>query len=122
MIYAPKVVVWHSHSLTCRNFWKQHFGYGRGAFFFQQARLRHGCQRIRLEPLSFYLNLLRAPFGQMRRPKALLLAALLVLSQGANAAGYFAAGGDIVGHSPNRVKNRKPNQEGGASCVKNHLF
>ena len=122
MIYAPEVVVWHRHWLTGRNFWKQHFGYGRGAYFYQQARLRRGRQHVRLEPLSFYLNLMRAPFGQTRSPRALLLAALLVLSQGANAAGYFAAGGDIVGRSLNRVKNRKPNQKGGASCVKNYLF
>ena len=99
MIYAPEVLVWHSHSLTSRNFCKQHFGYGRGAYFFQQASVRNGYKRIRLEPLSFYLNLIRAPFGQIRRPRALLLAALLVLSQGANAAGYFAAGGDIVGRT-----------------------
>ena len=100
MIYAPEALVWHSHSLTGRNFWKQHFGYGRGAYFFQQARLRHGHQRIRLERLSFYLNLLRAPFRQTISPRALVLAALLVLSQGANAAGYFTASGDIVGCSP----------------------
>jgi len=100
MIYAPEVLVWHSHSLTCCKFWKQHFSYGRGAYFFQQAHVRHGYNRIRLEPLSFYLNLMRAPFGQTRSPRALLLAALLVLSQGANAAGYFAAGGDIVGRTP----------------------
>jgi GT2 family glycosyltransferase len=100
MIYAPEVLVWHSHSLTCCNFWKQHFSYGRGAYFFQQARVRHGYNRIRLEPLSFYLNLMRAPFGQTRGPRALLLAALLVLSQVANAAGYFAESGDILGPTP----------------------
>ena len=100
MIYAPEVLVWHSHSLTCRNFWKQHFSYGRGAYIFQQARVRSGYQRIRLEPLSFYLNLMRAPFGQTKSPRALLLASLLVLSQVANAAGYFAENGDILGPTP----------------------
>ena len=100
MIYAPEVVVWHSHSLTCRNFFKQHFSYGRGAYFFQQACLRQGCQRIKLEPLSFYLNLLRAPFGQTRNSSALLLSTLLALSQGANAAGYFATFGYMVSRTP----------------------
>lgn len=100
MIYAPEVLVRHSHALTGLNFWKQHFNYGRGALFFHQRRARYGCERIALEPLSFYLNLIRAPFGQTRSPRALLLAALLFLSQVANAAGYFAAGGGGSGRSP----------------------
>ena len=93
MIYASEVLVRHSHSLTCRNFLKQHFNYGRGAFFFQQARARNGYERSRMEPLSFYLNLMRAPFCLKKDPRAPLLAALLFLTQCANAAGYFAAAG-----------------------------
>ena len=93
MIYASEVVVWHSHSLTCGNFWKQHFNYGRGAFFFQQARARKGFERGRAEPLSFYLNLMRAPFTLTKSARAPLLVALLFLTQCANAAGYFAAVG-----------------------------
>lgn len=99
MIYAPEVLVRHSHSLTCRNFWKQHFNYGRGAFFFQQARARNGCERSRMEPVSFYLNLMRAPFKLTKGPGAPLLAALLFLTQCANAAGYFAAAGVKSGRS-----------------------
>ena len=93
MIYASEVLVWHSHSLTCRNLWKQHFNYGCGAFFFQQARARSGRGRVRLEPLSFYLNLMCAPFKLAIGARAPLLAALLFLTQCANAAGYVAAAG-----------------------------
>ena len=93
MICASQAVVWHSHSLTWRNFWKQHFNYGRGAFLFQQALARNGCERGRMEPLSFYLNLMRAPFKLTKGVRAPLLAALLFLTQCANAAGYFAAVG-----------------------------
>ena len=45
MIYAPEVLVRHSHSLTCRNFLKQHFNYGRGAFFFHLPVLGNGYER-----------------------------------------------------------------------------
>ena len=99
MIYASEVLVRHSHSLTCCNFWKQHFNYGRGAFFFQLARARYGYDRSRMEPLSFYLNLMRAPFKLTKSPHAPLLAALLFLTQCANAAGYFAAAGGRIGRS-----------------------
>jgi len=100
MIYASEVLVWHSHSLTCRKFWKQHFNYGRGALFFHQRRARRGCGHIAREPLSFYLKLMCAPFRLTKGPRAPLLAALLFLTQCANAAGYFAAGGGRIGRSP----------------------
>ena len=93
MIYASEVLVWHSHSLTCGNFWNQHFNYGRGAFYFQQARAHNGYKRRRMEPLSFYLNLMHAPFKLIKSARAPLLAALLFLTQCANAAGYFASVG-----------------------------
>lgn len=89
MIYAPEALVYHTHALTFRAFWRQHFNYGRGAFRFHQARARRGQRRIRLEPFSFYWNLLRYPFSQAQGGRALLLAALLVMSQAANAAGFL---------------------------------
>ena len=94
MIYASEVLVRHSHSLTCRNFWKQHFNYGCGAYFFQRARARNCRERARLEPVSFYLNLMCAPFKLAKGARAPLLAVLLFLTQCANAAGYFAAAGE----------------------------
>jgi cellulose synthase/poly-beta-1,6-N-acetylglucosamine synthase-like glycosyltransferase len=89
MIYAPEVLVWHYHLLTCKNFLNQHFRYGRGAFYFRQACARSGCKGSRVEPLSFYLNLMHTPFKLTKGPRAPLLAALLFLTQCANAAGYF---------------------------------
>jgi GT2 family glycosyltransferase len=89
MIYAPEVLVHHCHDLTLRTFCKQHFNYGRGAFYFRQMRAQRGLAPIRLEPLAFYLDLLRYPFSRAQGQQALLLAALLVLSQGANAGGFW---------------------------------
>jgi glycosyltransferase involved in cell wall biosynthesis len=87
--YAPEVVVYHSHVLTFRTFWRQHYNYGRGAYHFHQARIRRDQEPIRLEPLAFYLNLVRYPFSQAPSRRASLLASMLVISQLANAAGFL---------------------------------
>jgi glycosyltransferase involved in cell wall biosynthesis len=92
MIYAPEVLVYHAHVLTLQTFWRQHFTYGRGAFRFHQVRAKRSQQRIRLEPLSFYLNLLRYPSFRGQGWRTLSIAALLVLSQGANLAGLVWEG------------------------------
>ncbi len=58
LVYAPGAIVRHAHALTPRRFWRQHLNYGRGAFHFHQTRARRGRDRVRVEPPSFYLNLL----------------------------------------------------------------
>jgi len=89
MTYAPEALVYHAHALTLRTFLRQHFNYGRGAFRFRQARAQRARGRIRLEPFSFYLNLLLYPFSQVQGRRALLVAALLGVSQWANATGFL---------------------------------
>jgi GT2 family glycosyltransferase len=86
MTYAPEAVVYHAHALTLRTFWRQHFRYGRGAFRFHQTRARRGWGRFMPEP-KFHLTLLGYPFSQARGRRALRLAASLMLSQVASAAG-----------------------------------
>jgi hypothetical protein len=64
-----------------RGFWRQQYGYGRGAALF-----RRRAQHVPVEPSSFYLDLVRyASGGAADRRK---LSALLVLSQVANAVGF----------------------------------
>ncbi len=89
MIYAPEVIVYHSHHLTFRSFIRQHFNYGRGAFFFHQTRISRGHSRQKIEPQSFYLKLLIYSFSQKFRLKAPFISILLIQSQVANAIGYF---------------------------------
>jgi glycosyltransferase involved in cell wall biosynthesis len=89
MIYAPEVVVRHSHFLRFQTFCKQHFNYGRAAFYFHQLRAKRGRRHFKAEPLRFYFDLLRYPFLCMQPRKSILLAMLLLLSQTANAAGFF---------------------------------
>jgi GT2 family glycosyltransferase len=90
MIYAPEAIVYHMHELTLRSFWRQHFSYGRGASRFHSIRAaRRQLTGVRLEPARFYLNLIRYPVMAAQRRRT-LLSLLLVVSQAANAAGFFA--------------------------------
>jgi GT2 family glycosyltransferase len=89
LVYAPEAVVYHTHALTLHSFCRQHFNYGRGAFYFHRLRTQRDHRRFRVEPLAFYLNLLRYPLSHAAGQQALWLAALLMMSQGANGAGFF---------------------------------
>ncbi|PSB01512.1 glycosyltransferase family 2 protein [Merismopedia glauca] len=89
MVSVPEALVYHSHHLTLKSFWRQHFNYGRGAFHFRQVRSRRDAKPIKVEPLSFYLNLLRYPFPHSSHHSPILIASLFVLSQIANFLGFF---------------------------------
>lgn len=99
LLWAPDAVVEHSHDLTLRGFVRQHYHYGCGAWQFHRIRAERGAQRIRLEPFRFYSDLVRAAFRRQPRRRPFTIAALLVLSQVANAAGFFLerAGGSRTG-------------------------
>jgi GT2 family glycosyltransferase len=75
LVYAPDANVRHRHRQDLRGFWRQHYGYGRGAVAFRE---RAGS--VPIEPLSFYGGLVRSGPGR--------LAALLALTQVANTAGF----------------------------------
>ncbi len=89
MRYLPQARVRHSHELDLRRFWGQHFGYGRGAYGYHRRRAQRGETGIRPEPLRFYTGLLKYPLTQGARARAPGLSALLVVSQVANALGFF---------------------------------
>ena len=86
LAYAPAAQVSHTHHLSLRRFWRQHFNYGRGAYCFHQARARRASGEVKVEPLSFYWRLLTYP---LRQPRGVLLSGLMLLSQVANVAGFF---------------------------------
>lgn len=92
MCYVPEAVVHHAHALTFRSFWHQHLNYGRQAFYFHRVHARRSQTKIRLEPPSFYLSLLRHPFAEEGGRRAPLLATLMGMSQMATAAGFFWEG------------------------------
>lgn len=88
MIYAPEALNYHAHPLTLRTLWRQHFGYGRGAFSFHRARhLRYGARPS--PDRSFYLKLLSYPsVTEKGRRRALVLTALVCWTQLASSAGF----------------------------------
>lgn len=89
MIYVPEANVYHAHKLTLSSYWRQHFHYGRGAFCFHQIRAQRAHKEIKVEPISFYFNLLKYPLSQNISQPKLLLSALLFISQVAGVAGFF---------------------------------
>ena len=89
MIYDTEAVVYHAHDLMFRTFLRQHFHYGRGAFCFHEVRARRGQHRVKVEPPAFYFNMLCYPIVSAPGVKAPLLTLLFVVTQIANALGFF---------------------------------
>jgi GT2 family glycosyltransferase len=89
MRYVPEAVIYHAHALTLRTFWRQHCDYGRGAWQYRVRRAQRGKAPVRVEDATFYLGILRYPFASVPAGGALPMAALLLLSQVANAAGFL---------------------------------
>lgn len=88
MTYAPEVIIYHAHPMTLKSFWKQHFNYGRGAFRFHQTRAEKGWGNFEIEG-GYYISLLQYPFTHGQTRHGLALTAVLLVSQVANAAGFF---------------------------------
>jgi GT2 family glycosyltransferase len=86
MTYAPEAVVYHTHSLTLRTFWRQHVNYGRGAYRFHQVRSERGSGPFRPE-FGFYARCLRAPFIGNYQCSGLL--PMFLVWQLANTVGFF---------------------------------
>jgi GT2 family glycosyltransferase len=87
MEYAPEALVYHAHPLKLDTLWRQHFGYGRGAFRFHCARRRRGAERFKPDS-SFYLKLLRHPSSTEKSSKAFALTSLMLWTQLASATGF----------------------------------
>jgi glycosyltransferase involved in cell wall biosynthesis len=89
MHYLPAAQINHAHELTLAKFWRQHFNYGRGAYHFHQLRAKRSAAKIRVEPWSFYYQLITYPFSQPSQQPRLLIMVLFILSQLANVCGFF---------------------------------
>ena len=92
ILFAEDVRVYHAHRLNFRRFVRQHFNYGRGADFLHRSRARHGATAplSKLEPASFYFNLVRFPLKRGLGWRAVPLCGLMCVSQVAYGSGYFA--------------------------------
>jgi len=88
LLVAPDAVVQHAHALSFKTFWRQQMNYGRGAYRLRKARSARGAAAMGFEPLSFYGRLVTYPIRAPRHRSALLLAALILVSQVAIVLGY----------------------------------
>ena len=84
----PAALIHHAHPLNLRSLWRQHFGYGRGAWRFHQIRAARGAEPFRPD-MAFYLKLLRASCSRASWYESALMPAYLLWAQMANAAGFF---------------------------------
>lgn len=89
MKYVPSATIRHAHALSLRSFWRQHFGYGRGAFCFHQVRANRTTEAIKVEPLKFYTDLLTYPLKERSISAPLSISSLFFLSQVATTSGFF---------------------------------
>ena len=89
LLYADAAVVWHAHPLSFRTFCRQHFTYGRGAWFLNEAKSRRGQPGLRVPPVQFYSELLKFPLSKAPWPRNIGLAVLAGLSQAVYIAGYL---------------------------------
>lgn len=106
MRYVPELQMHHGHDLTLSKFWRQHFNYGRGAFYFNQIRSQRRNQKLKVEPWQFYFNLLIYGWTVSSEHSVVLLSFLLWLSQVANVSGFFWA--MIRSHSNNKTSKSHP--------------
>jgi glycosyltransferase involved in cell wall biosynthesis len=90
---APQARIAHSHHLSLTSFFRQHVGYGRGAFrYYRRYKERHGgASSI---DAAFYCNIIRQLprrlTGSARRRSSLLF--LLMVWQAANTLGFVIEG------------------------------
>ncbi len=88
LYYVPDAIIYHYHHLSLAKFWRQHFNYGSGAFYFHKLRSQRNQESIKVEPLPFYGNLLTYPFVSKTEQSKLFLSSLLFISQVANVLGF----------------------------------
>lgn len=86
---ADTAVVMHAHPLFFKAFCRQHFMYGRGAWFLIQANRSRGQGGLKVPSLDFYWRLVTFPFSRSSWPHNVQIAALLVLSQVAYKVGFI---------------------------------
>ncbi|MFK8185756.1 MAG: glycosyltransferase family 2 protein [Phormidesmis sp.] len=89
MRYAANVTIRHAHHLSLKSFWRQHFGYGRGAFCFHQLRAERNSDPIKVEPVKFYTDLLTYPLSRKDVKSPWFVSILFFLSQVATTTGFF---------------------------------
>lgn len=88
LLDAPAAIIEHAHPLDFRGFCRQHFNYGRGAYYYRRIVAAREGDGLSVEPLRFYSDLLKYPLARRPGLPSLGLSLLLVVSQAANVWGF----------------------------------
>jgi GT2 family glycosyltransferase len=105
MVYAPEALVYHSHSLNLRTFWRQHLNYGRGAHAFRHSHRQFAEGKTSIRPILFYFDLIRYPFLRPIAKQPFLSSVLLAVSQAATMIGFlWEKTSTRLAPSPDRVQ------------------
>jgi glycosyltransferase involved in cell wall biosynthesis len=89
MVCAPAAIALHSNPLTLRSFWRQHLGYGQGAFAYHVARARRGHGLTGFDGAFYWLVAREAATALRRRDLHRVM--LLAVWQLANLVGFSQA-------------------------------
>jgi Predicted glycosyltransferases len=87
--FAPEAIILHYHSMSWNKFVRQHFTYGRGAYHYHRLKAGGTGSPLDESSFGFYHRILLYPFGKSLPQSPIFVAALLAVSQVANAAGFF---------------------------------
>ena len=85
--FVPGAVVLHRHAMTVRQFWRQHFAYGRGLLQFRRRASARMGQSAEKKIGSFQVGLAGHCLRRLRGPSTFFEAALVGVSQVATLAG-----------------------------------
>jgi GT2 family glycosyltransferase len=99
LVAAWDAVVIHHRDMSFHGFWRQQHSYGRGAHTYAEARRRRNGGPVPFEGWRFHVGMILAPLRDEVGPRSLYLSFLIVVSQIAVVAGYFAEA---------RAQNRNP--------------
>lgn len=86
ILYAPEAVVYHHREMNFSGLCKQHFHYGRGAFYLHRARISRGSEGVS-PSVGFYTALMSALCHYGRSNNTFALGLLLAVTQAAYALG-----------------------------------
>lgn len=100
LVYSPDAIVSHFHFMTMKQYLKQQYNYGKGAFHYNRLRSARDGGGMRIEPLRFYIGMFQYPSRKHTRLRAIVFDLLLAASQGMNLAGF------VFEHAAFRMQSR----------------
>lgn len=91
LVFVPQAKIDHAHEMGLIGFWRQHVGYGRGAWRFHTARKLRNTGRLEVDG-SFYRKCLKEAMAIRPLTRAVKLTVMMGVWQIANAVGFFCEG------------------------------